>query len=159
MVESRRYSNSCFEARQYGVMLMMSTMMIPMTNLKTVDRQPDLLCLDQDAVKCKIDKSIQFPYSSFTYSQKVSVSTRIRVLLLGGNSNHRVSKRWTGNASKSVNVADGTPVIRYGLNTLHFRTLQLHFKYISGLCISIFLKRTTISTKLSTFKIFWAQKS
>ena len=75
MVESRRYSNSCFEARQYDVMLMLSTMMIPVKNLKMVYRQPDLLCLDQDAVKSNINITIKL-----TFAGIIMFLARLRII-------------------------------------------------------------------------------
>ena len=48
-------------------------------------------------------------------------------------SNHRQSKKWTGNAGKIANVADAAFVMRP--DTLCFGTLYLYFKYISRLFI------------------------
>ena len=44
-----------------------------------------------------------------------------------------LSKEWTENVGKIVNVADATSGMQP--DTLYFGTLYLHFKYISRVCI------------------------
>ena len=63
---------------------------------------------------------------------------------------HRQSKEWTGNAGKIANVADATSVMQP--DALYFRTLYLHFNYISKLCIYTFQARAAMSMQLLTFK-------